>query len=56
MFRPYFAAVAIALSLLSACATTGSPATVADATAGNPQLSTLNKLIADALAGKLIKS
>lgn len=34
--------------LLQACATTSSPATIADTAARTPQLSTLNKLIADA--------
>lgn len=36
-----------ALLLLQACATTTTPASVADATARTPQLSTLNKLVAD---------
>lgn len=34
--------------LLQGCATTSSPATIADTAARTPQLSTLNKLIADA--------
>ena len=34
--------------LLQACATTNAPATIADTAARTPQLSTLNKLIADA--------
>ena len=34
--------------LMQACATTSSPATIADTAARTPQLSTLNKLIADA--------
>lgn len=48
MFRSSLRAGAAALALLAGCATTGTPATVADAAARNPQLSTLNKLIADA--------
>lgn len=48
MFRSSLLAGAAALALLAGCATTGTPATVADAAARNPQLSTLNKLIADA--------
>ena len=35
-------------SLLAGCATTPAPATIADTAARTPQLSTLNKLIADA--------
>jgi uncharacterized surface protein with fasciclin (FAS1) repeats len=34
--------------MVAACATTPSPATITDTTARTPQLSTLNKLIADA--------
>jgi uncharacterized surface protein with fasciclin (FAS1) repeats len=37
-----------AAALLQACATTGTPATVTDTAARTPQLSTLNRLIADA--------
>ena len=48
MFRSSLLAGAAVLALLSACATTGTPATVADAAARTPQLSTLNKLIAEA--------
>lgn len=49
MVRPFLSAALASLALLGACATTGgTPATVADATARNPQLSTLNKLIGDA--------
>lgn len=47
MFRTTLS-LAAALALLAGCATTGTPATVADAAARNPQLSTLNKLIGDA--------
>ena len=37
-----------ALLVLGACATTTAPQTIADTTAANPQLTTLNKLINDA--------
>lgn len=39
---------ALSAALLQGCATTGSPLTVADTAAKTPQLSTLNKLIAEA--------
>lgn len=39
---------ALSTALLQGCATTGSPLTVADTAAKTPQLSTLNKLIAEA--------
>ena len=39
---------AAALLALTACATAPAPKTIADTAAANPQLSTLNKLIADA--------
>ncbi|WP_127997571.1 fasciclin domain-containing protein [Piscinibacter defluvii] len=48
MIRLSLAAGAAALALLAGCATTGTPATVVDTTARAPQLSKLNKLIADA--------
>ncbi|MCW5663569.1 MAG: fasciclin domain-containing protein [Piscinibacter sp.] len=48
MIRLSLVAGAAALALLAGCATTGTPATVVDTTARAPQLSTLNKLIADA--------
>jgi len=48
MIRPALTALAAAASLLAGCASVSTPATVADATARTPQLSTLNKLIADA--------
>ena len=38
----------VTLALAAGCATTPAPATLADTTARTPQLSTLNKLIADA--------
>lgn len=44
-----FTLIAVATAaLLQACASTSAPATVADTAARTPQLSTLNKLIADA--------
>ncbi len=48
MIRSSLLAGAAALAMLAGCATTGTPATVVDTTARAPQLSTLNKLIADA--------
>ena len=48
MIRLSLVSGAAALALLAGCATTGTPATVVDTTARAPQLSTLNKLIADA--------
>jgi uncharacterized surface protein with fasciclin (FAS1) repeats len=42
------AAVLATLAVASGCATTPAPATIADTAARTPQLSTLNKLIADA--------
>lgn len=48
MLRTSLLAGTVALALMAGCATTGTPATVADATARNPQLTTLNKLITDA--------
>lgn len=49
MFRPFLSAALASLALLGACATpVGTPATVADAAARQPQLSTLNRLIGEA--------
>ena len=48
MIRLSLVSGAAALALLAGCATTGTPATVVDTAARAPQLSTLNKLIADA--------
>jgi uncharacterized surface protein with fasciclin (FAS1) repeats len=50
MIRRHLLAVpaVLAIALLSACATTPAPLSIADAAAATPQLSTLNKLIADA--------
>lgn len=42
------APAAAALTLLAGCATSPAPATIADTAARTPQLSTLNRLIADA--------
>jgi len=48
MFRSSLLAGAAALALLAGCATTGTPATVAEATARTPGLATMNKLMAEA--------
>ena len=40
--------LAVATAALAGCASSPAPATIADATARTPQLSTLNRLIADA--------
>lgn len=48
MKRSAFLAALAALTLLQGCATPSVPKSVADAAAATPQLSTLNKLIADA--------
>jgi uncharacterized surface protein with fasciclin (FAS1) repeats len=45
--RHWLAAAAAGLTLLSGCATTPPPASVADTIARTPQLSTLNKLVND---------
>lgn len=42
------AAAVVALAVTAGCATTPAPATIADTAARTPQLSTLNRLIADA--------
>lgn len=55
MIRLSLVAGAAALALLAGCATTGTPATVVDTTARAPQLSTLNKLIADAGLSETLK-
>lgn len=55
MFRPTLLAGVATLALLSACATTGSPATVADAAARTPQLSTLNRLIGESGLAETLK-
>jgi uncharacterized surface protein with fasciclin (FAS1) repeats len=44
----FIAPAALTLALMVGCATTPSPVTIAETTARTPQLSTLNKLIADA--------
>jgi uncharacterized surface protein with fasciclin (FAS1) repeats len=46
--RNLILATATAVAVLSGCATTPAPATIADTAARTPQLSTLNKLINDA--------
>lgn len=48
MIRTPLLPLAAALALLAGCASTPAPATLADTAARTPQLSTLNKLIADA--------
>ena len=48
MKHPRTLIAAALLALLSACATTPAPATIADTAARTPQLSTLSKLVADA--------
>lgn len=48
MIRPALTLLAATAALLAGCASVSTPATVADATARTPQLSTLTKLIADA--------
>jgi uncharacterized surface protein with fasciclin (FAS1) repeats len=48
MIRTSLICLAAGLSLLAGCASTPAPATLADAAARTPQLSTLNKLIGDA--------
>lgn len=48
MIRPVLTLLAGASLLLAGCASVSTPATVADATARTPQLSTLHKLMADA--------
>lgn len=57
MTRTPLFSLAAALALLSGCAsTTPVPVTVADTTARTPQLSTLNKLIADAGLGDTLRA
>ena len=46
--RPVLIPALLAAGLLAGCATSPPPATIADTAARTPQLSTLNKLIADA--------
>ena len=46
--RPVLISTLLAAGLLAGCATSPAPATIADTAARTPQLSTLNKLIADA--------
>jgi uncharacterized surface protein with fasciclin (FAS1) repeats len=48
MIRHTLLPLAAACALLAGCATASAPTTLADTTARTPQLSTLNKLIADA--------
>lgn len=48
MKHPRALLAAALLALLSACATTPAPTTIADTAARTPQLSTLSKLVADA--------
>jgi len=48
MKHPRTLIAAALLALLSACATTPAPPTIADTAARTPQLSTLSKLVADA--------
>ncbi|MFY9514179.1 MAG: fasciclin domain-containing protein [Rubrivivax sp.] len=48
MNRPALLAAALSLALMAGCASTPAPTTITETAARTPQLSTLNKLIADA--------
>jgi uncharacterized surface protein with fasciclin (FAS1) repeats len=56
MIRTTLLPLAAALALVAGCASTPAPATVADTAARTPQLSTLNKLIADAGLGETLRA